>query len=296
MSDVNFLDLPQSSLREADVLLLPLPFEGTVSFGQGTEHGPHAIWKASAQIELWDEELDFDLESLQYHSVAPLAPTDVQSAATYLRRVELAARDLHQHDGLLVGVGGEHSLTPGLVSACYEPDHDLTGLTVVQFDAHCDLRAEFEGTPQSHACAMRPLVERGARVIAIGIRSAEREEFEFGRESGRVTTYFAQQLDADAEVRQQLIDELRGLTGDVYLTFDIDALEVSLCPGTGTPQPGGLQWWPTLRYLRALLHENDDCRLVGCDVVETAPLPRTHVNEFTAAKLLAKMIAYYFAG
>ncbi|MEX0701237.1 MAG: agmatinase family protein [Planctomycetales bacterium] len=311
MSSSPFLGLPQSSAHEADVLLLPLPFEGTVSYGKGTADGPAAIWEASGQIELWDEELDFDLDSFRYFSAEPVRPELVESSAGYLARVRGAAAELHRHTGLVIGVGGEHSLTPPLVAAAVAKglmvdgrwsmvdrtstvDLPLSGVTVVQFDAHSDLREEFEGHPESHASAMRRVVEQGARVIAIGIRSAERAEFEYGRRSGLVATYFAQELAEDPARDRALCEELANLAGDVYLTIDIDGLDAPLCPATGTPQPGGLGWWQTLRYLRALLRTNaDERRLIGCDLVETVPMPHTRINEFTAAKLLAKVIAYH---
>lgn len=143
---------------------------------------------------------------------------------------------------------------------------------------------------------MRRVVEKGANVIAVGIRSADREEFEYGTATGKVQTFLAQQLAEETEVELQLLHLLCDLRGDIYLTIDIDGLEVSLCPGTGTPQPGGLGWWQAIKYLRHLLHDNPHQNLVGCDLVETVPMPHTQVNEFTAAKLLAKVIAYHFAG
>ncbi len=292
MTSETFLDLPQSSVENADFLLLPLPFEKTVSFGAGTAQGPQAIWNASTQIELWDEELDFDLETLRIHSASPLIYSEHNSVERYLQMVEDSARKLNQSPGLLFGVGGEHSLTPPLVAACFDNHDDYSDLTVVQFDAHADLRESYEGMPHSHACAMRRLVERGANVIAIGIRSADREEFKYSQTTNRVNTFFAQQLATNSEIQNELTQVLKSLSGNVYLTFDIDALEVSLCPGTGTPQPGGLTWWPTLSCLRALLH-NPQINLLGCDVVEVAPVTGTHVNEFVAAKLIAKIMAYW---
>lgn len=298
-----FLGLTESPAAEADVLLLPMPFEGTVSYGKGTAEGPAATWEASTQIELWDEELDFDLDALRYFSAKPLTANAGESPAEYLSRLHQAAAELHRHGKFVVGVGGEHSLTPPLVEAAARVDRSssgdgqsLAGVTVVQFDAHSDLRDELDGYRESHASAMRRVVERGARVIAVGIRSAERAEFEYGRRSNLVTTYFAQELAENPQRDRSLCDELAGLTGDVYLTIDIDGLDAPLCPATGTPQPGGLGWWQTLRYLRALLRTaSSNRRLIGCDLVETVPAPGTRINEFTAAKLLAKVIAYHHA-
>ncbi|MBN1908923.1 MAG: agmatinase [Pirellulales bacterium] len=297
-----FLDLPPATAHEADVLLLPLPYEATVSYGRGTALAPEAIWRASCEVELWDEQTGVDLETFRWHTAPAILPGRTELAADYLARVQRAAAELHRHEGLVMGVGGEHGLTPALVRAA-RGSNDLSGVTVVQFDAHADLRDIYAGSPHSHACAMRRLVEASAQVIAVGIRSAAREEAEFANRNDLVTTFPARLLagenhllPGEENLEPALLDTLRGLEGDVYLTIDIDALDVHLCPATGTPQPGGLGWWPSLRYLHALLVENRSRRLLGLDLVETVPDPSTHVNEFTAALLLAKLGAFCHHG
>jgi len=288
----DFLDCPNARLSDADICIVPLPFEGTVSYGSGTAAGPDGILAASAQVELWDDELNFDLESLRYFTASVIHPESNEAADAYLRRVEASVRPLAGNGRFTIGIGGEHSLTPPLVYAAANDCNDLSGLTVVQIDAHTDLRDTYEGTPQSHACAMRRLTERGARVIAIGIRAMSQSEDEYAKSVGLIDIYRAQSLAEDPDLEQRLVAELRGLTGDVYLTVDIDGLDPSMCPGTGTPEPGGLGWWQTLRILRAVLLENRSRNLIGCDLVETVPQPDTQINEFTAARLLAKVIAY----
>ncbi len=291
-----FLGLDDVATREADVLLLPVPFEGTVSYGKGTAAAPAAILQASQEIELWDEELNYELDSLSYHTSEPVYPAEGDTPGTFLVRLFGHVQQLSRNPGLLVGIGGEHSVTSAIVRGiCKTREIAFPDLTVVHFDAHADLRSEYEGWRQSHACAMRPLVELGVKLLSIGVRSAERDEFAYGEETGRVETFFAQGLAANSQQEKKLLSALENLSGDVYLTIDLDALEVHLCPGTGTPQPGGLGWWQLLRYLRTLLHENRGCRIVGCDLVETVPMLGTQVNEFVAARLLAKVIAYRYA-
>lgn len=292
-----FLGLESVASNAADVLLVPVPYEGTVSYGKGTAAAPAAVIGASGELEAWDEELDFELDSLSYHVDQPVFPAEGDTPGTFLVRLFGRVQQLSQHPGLLVGIGGEHSITSALVRAiCKSRGITFADLTVVQLDAQADLRSEHEGWRQSHACAMRPLVELGVKLLSIGLRSVQREEFEYGRSSGRVETFLAQRLADEPEHEQQLLATLRELTGSVYLTIDMDALEVHLCPGTGFPHPGGLGWWQTLRYLRALLHDNTECRLIGCDIVETVPMLGTKVNEFVAARLLAKVLAYWFGG
>jgi agmatinase len=294
----SFLGLPNCDRASADACIVPLPFEGTVSYGHGTAAAPDAVVAASKQVELWDDELDFDLDSLQYHTVAPIVPESSESPGAYLDRVTRACRPYFEGYGLTIGLGGEHSLTPALVSAAVGESDDLSHLTIVQIDAHADLRASYEDRPHSHACAMRRLTDRGASLIAIGVRAMSREEIEYARSDPHIQIYRAQSLETEGRHREfasderLVLDQLGRLKGDVYLTIDIDGLDSSLCPGTGTPEPGGLSWWQTLRILRRLLLDNRNRRLIGCDLVEAVPQPGTQVNEFTAARLLAKVIAY----
>ena len=297
MSWPAFLDLPPVAAEEADVLLLPLPYEGSVSYGQGTALGPEAIWRASTEVELYDEQLRFDLETLHWHSAPALSPLIMEKPADYLARVRQAAMELNDHKGLVIGVGGDHSLTVPLALAATK-SNDLSNVTVVQFDAHTDLRDEYQRSPHSHACVMRRLSERSANIVAIGIRSASRGEAGFSEKSDHIRTFPARLLSTDllpgeASLEQNLTSTLRDLQGDIYLTIDIDVLEVHLCPATGTPQPGGLGWWQMARYLHALLAKNRQTRLIGCDLVETVPQPNTQVNEFTAAQMLAKVVALW---
>ena len=291
-----FLGLrPPAEPEEADVLLLPLPFERTACYGKGTAKAPESIWHASTHIEDWDEEIGFNLSSLTFHSASPVAPTSDEETGEYIQRVSHEAARLRQYDGLVIGVGGEHSLTPPLVRAALGKGIDPTTLTVVQFDAHADLRDAYEGTGYSHACAMRRLVEEGIRVVAIGIRSAEEQEMKFGVESGLVDTYYAHELARSRTVEDRLHEQLGSLAGPVYVTFDIDGLEVNLCPATGTPLPGGLGWWQALGYLYRLLGQNRKVELVGADVVETVPVEGSQVNEVVAARLICKILAYWFS-
>lgn len=282
--------LPQCDPSVANFIILPLPFEGTVSYGNGTACGPNAVLAASEQVELWDDEIRFELNSLKYHTAAPVTPGANESPESYLARVEVQASAFHDSDATLIGIGGEHSLTPPLVRATRGAE-DLSQLTVVQIDAHTDLRHEYEGTVNSHACAMRRLTEVGAKLMAIGIRATSREEMEHAANNPAIEVHRAQDLITNPECFGMLLAALRSLTGDVYLTVDIDGLDSSLCPSTGTPEPGGLDWYRTLQILRALLMESNSS-LIGMDFVETVPVPSTQINEFTTARLIGKAISY----
>ena len=271
-----FLGLPQHEPQDCDYAILSLPFEATVSYGGGTGNGPHAVIAASNQVELWDDETNVDLDQFRFHTAPPLTPQPNESPADYLARVQSLAAGIPS-SALVIGIGGEHSLTPPLVRAAASCE-GLTDVTIVQIDAHTDLRDEYEGTPHSHACAMRRLTDAGASLIAIGIRASCREEIEYAKNRD-ISIYRAQDLSNDDQLMPSLLQRLGNLRGKVYLTVDIDGLAPSLCPGTGTPEPGGLEWWPALRVLKAVL--TGSATLIGCDVVETTPMANTQVNEFT---------------
>lgn len=291
MAGKGFLDLPDSGAENADVTLLPLPFEGTVSWGKGTAGGPAAILAASLQVETWDEETEFDLENLAFHWAAEIVPQDKEAPGAYLDRVREAASGEKKEGSIIAGVGGEHSITTPLALAAVGKN-DLSDLTIVQLDAHADLRDSYDGSEHSHACVMRRLLDRGARVVAIGIRSLSRGEAEYGRSTGRWDPWLACHLSRQGETRKSLLESLAGLKGEIYLSIDVDSLEVTHSPSTGTPEPGGLRWWEAMEYLRVLLQPSSLRSLVGFDVVETAPGGETRVNEFTAARILCKVLAY----
>jgi len=285
-----FLGLPQSELTDADFIILPLPYESTVSYGFGTSRGPAAVLAASEQVELWDDELEFELDSLKFHTASPVTPELDEAPESYLARVQEIAFAFAGKAAIPIGIGGEHSLTPPLVRAAAGSD-DLTNLTVVQIDAHTDLRKEYEGTIHSHACAMRRLTDAGANLIAIGIRASCKEENDYAATNPKIQIHRAQELETNPDSFNELIKQLRSIAGDVYLTVDIDGLSPCLCPGTGTPEPGGLDWYPTLQILRTLLMSSNSS-LIGMDFVETVPMPNTQVNEFTTARLAGKAVGY----
>ncbi|MFG0257256.1 MAG: agmatinase [Phycisphaerales bacterium JB043] len=290
-----FLDLPDAPLDDADVVLVSLPWEGAVSYGRGSASAPNAIWRASTQIELWDQETDTDLESIAIHNAPTIEPAHDESVDHYLARVEQAVTQFHASERFVVGVGGDHSLTPALLrAACAAREVHGTELTVLHIDAHADLRDEYDGTKNSHACAMARAIDLGTTVISIGIRSEEREGHDHGVASGRVHTYRARDLHQDPALHDRLDAALDAITGPLYVTIDVDALEVHLCPATGTPEPGGLSWWTTLAILRRAIR-NTNATLIGADVVETVPMSESTVNEDVGARLVTKLIAYAIA-
>jgi agmatinase len=275
-----FLEGPETTFQEADVVVLPVPYEGTVSYGRGTAAGPAAIVAASAQVEQWDEQLGEDASSRIWTERA--LDVDGLPAEAMVRSVEERCGALLDAGKWPLVLGGEHSITPGAVAAAAARHDDLH---VVQLDAHADLREEYEGSAWSHACAMARSLEH-APVRAVGIRSYSEPEAE--RLRAGIAGYDL--LHAWELGQEGWIDRaLAGLDGHaVWLTVDVDYFDPSLVPATGTPEPGGGQWWPTLELLDALFRRT---RVVGADVVELAPVPGLHHADFLAARLAYKLVA-----
>ena len=282
----NFLGLPPelSDADSAGVLVLPVPLDVTASWGRGTAAGPAAIVAASHHLELYDEELDVDVAEavggIATHP-EPVLPSDPATASDAVREL---AEGLVRSDRLLVSLGGEHALTWPLVEAHRGLWPDLC---VVQIDAHADMRSDYMGSIHNHACPMRRLMESGVHVTSVGIRSMDVDERQF-LESPTSRIWRAHEVAGRlAERSAEILDGLP--SGTVYLTIDLDGLDPSVCPAVGTPVPGGLGWYETLSFIRALASRT---RIVGADVVELSPRQDLPMADAAAAKLVYKIIGY----
>lgn len=288
----DFLDLPEATAEyaRAAVLVLPIPFEATVSYGHGTVDGPAAIIDASQQVELYDREFDSE-PALVYgvHTLPELTlPADPEAAVT---AIAAAVAEAAQSGKLVVGLGGEHTISVGfgrgLLQALGGP------ITVVQLDAHCDLRDSYEDSPYSHACIARRLLEEEGieQVLQLGIRSLCPEEISFARANpDRVRIWFSEDVHAGGW-QAELIQRTQGRR--VYLTIDVDGLDPSIVPATGTPEPDGLTWNEALTILRTITQH---ATVIGLDCVELAPAENLHMANFAVAKLLYKTISYVKMG
>ena len=286
----NFLGLEgdEATWEGADVVVLPIPYESTVSYQGGTKLGPAAIVEASRYIELYDQELD--AEPGPEVGVCTLPALHLTSAGP-----EAAVRELREaYDAILaeaggrlvIGLGGEHSISSAPILAHAARLGKRERLSVLQFDAHSDLRLEYEGSPYSHAAVMSRCMD-DADIVAVGIRALTSEERKLicSRE-GNLTTIFAEEMWED----DAWIDRAVQALGDtVYITFDVDYFDPSLMPATGTPEPGGPAWYPTMKLLRRVFTEK---KVVGVDVVELAPMGGNAAPDFAVAKLVYKMVGY----
>jgi agmatinase len=277
------------ALATARAVIIPAPLEYTVCYGKGTANGPAAIIAASTQMELYDEELDAVPAE---HGIATLAPLDFTglSHADALQQIHDAVATVVAHGQLPVTLGGEHSLTAPCVRAIQEAA-GFTPLGIVQFDAHSDLRPAFEGSPLSHASAMRRALDvAGVSLLEVGIRSMSEEERADWR-AGHInpTILWAFELAAG---RADFAAALAALPARVYITIDLDCFDPGIMPAVGTPEPGGLGWYSVLGMIRAIAMTK---QVVGCDVVELAPIPDLNAPDFLAAKLVYRMLGAIFA-
>jgi agmatinase len=279
---LNFLGLPAraAAYGSARLVVLPIGFEATTSFGAGTRGGPEAILLASRQVETFDPETGLDLADQPIHTADPVAP-DLSAPAAMTDRIERVAARLHADSKWVLGLGGEHSVTLGLVRAAAR--RAGRPLSILHLDAHLDLRADWEGTPYSHACVMRRCVEDGHRTVHVGIRNACREEVEFARARG-LPIFWARACAASEGWVGQAVAALRG---PVYLSVDVDGLDPGIIRTTGTPEPGGLSWWATMRLLEEAFARHE---VVAADLVEHAA-GGDLASDFAAARLAAKVAA-----
>ena len=279
----NFLGLPPqyADPKKARYAVLPLPYDGTVSFQTGTRNGPRAIISASQQVELFDEEYAKEFTAAGVMTCEPVAP-EMAGPKEMHESVYQAAKQVVAKRKFLIALGGEHSLTSGLVRAVKEKHKKLS---VLQIDAHADLREEYEGTPYSHASVMRRVVEMGVPVVAVGIRNYSLEEHKFMKKAG-IEPISVRELRMNVDWIQEVMERL---TDNVYVTIDIDGFDPAYAPGTGTPEPGGMDWFQVTDLLRATAMFKN---IVAADVVEVLPLPGNAQTEFLAAKLIYKLIAH----
>lgn len=267
----------------APYVVLPAPYERTVSFGRGAGAAPAAILDASAQLELFDEELFLEPQL----AVRTLPAPDCQAGgeAAVLARIGQAAAPELDAGRFLLALGGEHAITAPLVAAAARAH---PGLTVLHLDAHLDLRDQYHGNPLSHACVMRRVLEMDISVVHAGIRSLCAEEYNLVNDR-HLPVFWWHDLAADRG--DDWLDQIIGRLGRrVYVSLDVDVLDPGLMPGTGTPEPGGLSWLAVTRLLRQVCRQRV---VVAADIVETAPVPGMVVAEYTAARLAAKLLTYH---
>jgi agmatinase len=271
---------PECSLRDAQFVVVSVPYDLTSTYQPGSRRGPAAIIEASTNMELYDEELKKETYLAGIHTTLPVI-VDARGPKHMINAVRKKITRIVALNKIPVMLGGEHSITLGAVQAVIE---QYPKLTVLQLDAHADLRDSYQGTPYNHACVARRITEI-CPLVQVGIRSMSKTEGDFLPQS-KVKSYSA---DYVSENKNWAETVCKNLHRDVFITIDLDVFDPSIMPATGTPEPGGLYWRDVLQLLRLVSLK---CHIRGFDVVELAPLPGIVAPDFMAAKLIYRLIGY----
>ena len=295
-----FLALEESKSGPWDIAILQIPLEMTCSYGEGTRHGPKACIEASAQVELHDSILPEGLPSgARIHTAAPWS-SEAPSLREQLDSIGEYVRPWFAGREFPLVLGGEHGILLPILENLHQHPYvrDISELTIVQIDAHADLREELNGERFSHGTVIRRALELGVgRVIQIGVRAFCLEEEEVIQSEDRVETWFARDLLSIVDGKpewERLVDRISSISGPVWLTFDVDGLDGSLVPSTGTPVPGGLSHWGSVELIENLF-ASENCEVVGADVNEIVPGTEGSLTEFSAALIATKIVACHIA-
>jgi agmatinase len=273
----NFGGMELQDYKKAKVVIFPIPYDSTTYYKSGTKFGPQTIIDASRHMELYDIELKRSVKETDIFTLEELEPSKNLPRETIMRTKDVVKK-LLQDKKIPFILGGEHSLTTGAVLAFKEMNCDFS---VLQIDAHADLRDEFQGTKYHHGCVMRRVRKLNPSVVQVGIRSMSQEEAQYVQSRKINDIFYYPDLDIEKVVSN--------LKKNVYLTFDLDALNPSIMPSVGTPEPGGLSWQESLNLIEAVARKR---KIIGLDLVELCPIPGLHAPDFLAAKLAYKIINY----
>ena len=270
--------LPNANIKTADILILPFTYEDTVSSKVGTKGAPRGILEASAQIEYYEEDLEWS--PMKYMSVCVADEiSKYKEVAAMLNSFELTTNKL------LITLGGEHSITPMITQQVLH-----SNATIVFLDAHADLRTSYKGETYSHATPAYHLLTQGHKLVMAGVRSLFEVEAIRVKEDENIT-FFSDKMLQKREIKEQFLQTLRDLEGDVYLSIDMDVFNPAYVPSVGTPQPGGVDWYDATAILEALF-TNKNITVKGVDIVELIP-EESQVSQTFAAKLLQKIISFW---
>lgn len=268
-----------ADFEKAAILFQSIPYDGTSTWGKGADKALDAFLEAAENMEVYDIETNSEVYQKGVYMYPPL--NGMTSPDVMFQKSYDAAKNMLNTNKFITFFGGEHSISIGVIKAVYERHPDIT---ILQLDAHADLRKDYMGTPYNHACALHD-ASKNTNLVQVGIRSMTDEELEY---LNRDQCFFAEDIYGTTDWMQKSID----LMGEkVYITFDLDALDPSIMPATGTPEPGGLDWNTTIRYLRKVFEQRE---VVGFDLVELAPIEGNKASNFLTAKLYYKMLSYKF--
>lgn len=280
----NFLSIPNVSFKNAKFIFLPISYEGTVTGNSGTKLAPLSIIYSSRNLELYDEEIEFEPYNIGIRTEEEIE-ADFFSPEKMVKKIERITNYYLKNKKFVIGIGGEHTVTIGLFRGHKKYFNDLN---YICFDAHSDLREEYNGTKYSHACVNRRIFEEGCNLYILGVRSISKEEFDFIKNQDNIKLYYAYQM-KNQKWQEEIIKNIP--SGKYYISFDVDFFDPSLIPETGTPEPGGFLWYETLEFLKRLILR-EDIKICGFDLVEFSPSKILTPSSLICAKLIYKIIGY----
>lgn len=279
----NFKDETEA-YEKSKVVITGVPYDGTVTFQSGTRTGPDSLLSVSPNLEHYDKELGNIFEiGIFTAGIVDIADINVNPEAV-MNRVYDVSKSYISDDKFLVTIGGEHSITQGVVRA-YKEKYDK--LSILQFDAHHDLMEKYGGSRYSHASVAKRLIDMGCSLTQFGIRVTTEDEHAFiNKHNQGLSIFYAKDIYNNDQWHEEAIDSL---SDNVYITLDLDGLDPSIMPSTGTPVPGGLDWYGTMNFLRKVYKKRN---VVGLDVMELKPIPGNEAPNFLAADLIYKNIGF----
>ncbi len=268
-----------SILETAKIVLIPVPYDGTSTWVKGSDKGPDAFLDASANMELYDIETDSEVYKNGVFLASPV--TENRSPEKMVDAVHKSALEYLNKGKFVTLFGGEHSISIGSIRAFREK---FKNITVLQFDAHADLRKEYEESACNHACAVHE-AQHTTNLVQIGIRSMDVEEKQYMKKEN---CFFSHQIHANPNWMEEALSKI---TDTVFITIDLDVFDSSIMPSTGTPEPGGLNWFQVVDFIKLVVqHKN----VVGFDIMELCPNKSNKAPDFLAAKLYYKILSYVF--
>jgi agmatinase len=284
----NFLAIDDqfSNFNDSKIVILPIPYEATTSYGKGTSKGPSAIIRASHYVEFFDEELNRELCFEKGICAVEEMKFGGKKGKAALNIIYEKVKELINSNKYVVSLGGEHTISSAIIKAHFD---SFKNISVIHFDAHSDLRYEYENTKYSHACFAARVAEFTTNITQIGIRAQCKEEYDFIKKSG-IKTFYAFEIHNNKYGKNWNDKVIETLNDNVYITFDVDYFDPSIMPSTGTPEPDGFMWSETMRLLKKLGKKKN---VIGFDIVELSPVKSNPFPDFLAAKLLYKMLNYF---
>ncbi len=280
------LEKKYTDYKTAKIVILPVPYDGTSTYGKGADKGPDAMIASSGYVELYDIETNSEVYKLGIHTAPSLNITNKTDPQEVNNKIQETARKFIKDGKFIVMLGGEHSISTGLARALFEK---YPKLSCLHFDAHGDTREEYHDSKYNHACVMARIREFVPSLVQVGIRAIDIEEVENRKKNQHI--FFAHEI-ADPNNTAWMQKAIDKLTDDVFISIDLDVFDPAIMPSTGTPEPGGMWWYQYMTFINKVIQQKN---VVGFDVVELAPVEGSPAPDFLAAKMIYQMLCKIYA-